>query len=182
MCSLWARELDQQSWTQWSLAELAKKRAPNGSVVFGTLDTVYVFYTSLRVAWKQNLLDDKNNLECWATAAATSCNVCCSWCKIAKVWRNTSKLVKSWKTKMQREEKEGLPKKYRISEVQNKEDNKLKSRVCHNVWKSQKKSHSRSLRSNSVTRQVSFSRTKIGGKKPKLICDILSNFQTMCYC
>ena len=32
-----------------------------------------------------------------------------------------------------------------------------------------------SLRSNSVTRQVSFNRTKIGGK-----CDILSNFQTMC--
>ena len=31
-----------------------------------------------------------------------------------------------------------------------------------------------SLRSNSVTRQVSFNRTKIGGK-----CDILSNFQAM---
>ena len=36
--------------------------------------------------------------------------------------------------------------------------------------------------SNSVTRQVSFNRTKIGGKIPKLKnikCDILSNFQTM---
>ena len=32
-----------------------------------------------------------------------------------------------------------------------------------------------SLRSNSVTRQVSFHRTKIGGK-----CDIWSNFQTIC--
>ena len=90
---------------------------------------------------------------------------------------------------MQREEKEGLPKKYRISEVQNKQDNKLKSRVCNNVWKSQKKSNlalrakraalafwvvksslkmpkmvhlgeflkTWSLRSNSVTRQVSLS-------------------------
>ena len=38
-----------------------------------------------------------------------------------------------------------------------------------------------SLRSNSVTRQVSFYRTKIGGKwqKSKFECDILSNFQTM---
>ena len=40
----------------------------------------------------------------------------------------------------------------------------------------------RSLRSNSVTRQVSFNRTKIGGKCQiqKFKCDILSNFQTMC--
>ena len=39
-----------------------------------------------------------------------------------------------------------------------------------------------SLRSNSVTRQVSFNRTKIGenAKIQKLKCDILSNFQTMC--
>ena len=38
-----------------------------------------------------------------------------------------------------------------------------------------------SLRSNSVTRQVSFNRTKIGGKCPqKIKCDILSNFQTLC--
>ena len=39
------------------------------------------------------------------------------------------------------------------------------------------------LRSNSVTRQVSFNRTKIGGKcqnGKKFKCDILSNFQTMC--
>ena len=37
------------------------------------------------------------------------------------------------------------------------------------------------LRSNIVTRQVSFNRTKIGGKcqNKKLKCDILSNFQTM---
>ena len=41
-----------------------------------------------------------------------------------------------------------------------------------------------SLRSNSVTRQNSFSRTKIGGKwqNSKFKCDILSNFQTMCEC
>ena len=35
---------------------------------------------------------------------------------------------------------------------------------------------------NSVTREVSFNRTKIGGKcrnKKKFKCDILSNFQTM---
>ena len=40
-----------------------------------------------------------------------------------------------------------------------------------------------SLRSNSVTRQVSFNRTKNVGKMPKskkFKCDILSNFQTMC--
>ena len=39
-----------------------------------------------------------------------------------------------------------------------------------------------SLRSNSVTRHVTFNRTKIGGnaKMPKFKCDILSNFQTMC--
>ena len=39
-----------------------------------------------------------------------------------------------------------------------------------------------SLRSNSVTRQVSFNRTKIGGKcqNSKIQWDILSNFQTMC--
>ena len=39
-----------------------------------------------------------------------------------------------------------------------------------------------SLRSNSVTRHVSFNRTKIGGKCQnckKFKCDILSNFQTM---
>ena len=37
-----------------------------------------------------------------------------------------------------------------------------------------------SLRSKSVTRQVTFNRTKIGGKRQKKInCDILSNFQTM---
>ena len=36
-----------------------------------------------------------------------------------------------------------------------------------------------SLRSNSVTRQVNFNRTKIGGKCQKFKCDILSNFQTM---
>ena len=39
-----------------------------------------------------------------------------------------------------------------------------------------------SLRSNSVTRQVSFNRTKIGGnaKIKKLKCNILSNFQMWC--
>ena len=39
----------------------------------------------------------------------------------------------------------------------------------------------RSLRSNSVTRQVSFKMTKIGGKCKiqQFKCDILSNFQTM---
>ena len=39
-----------------------------------------------------------------------------------------------------------------------------------------------SLRSNSVTRHVSFNRTKIGenAKIQKFKCDILSNFQTMC--
>ena len=39
-----------------------------------------------------------------------------------------------------------------------------------------------SLRSNSVTRQVSFNRTKIGenAKIQKFKCDILSNFQTIC--
>ena len=31
------------------------------------------------------------------------------------------------------------------------------------------------------TRQVSFNRTKIGEKCQKFKCDILSNFQTMCY-
>ena len=36
------------------------------------------------------------------------------------------------------------------------------------------------LWSNSVTRQVSFNRTKICEKLPKFKCDILSNFQTMC--
>ena len=39
------------------------------------------------------------------------------------------------------------------------------------------------LRSNSVTRQVSFNRTKIGGKcqnKKKSNATFLSNFQTMC--
>ena len=41
-----------------------------------------------------------------------------------------------------------------------------------------------SLRSNSVSRQVTFNRTKIGGKcqnwkEKKIKCDILSNFQTL---
>ena len=40
----------------------------------------------------------------------------------------------------------------------------------------------KSLRSNSVTRQINFKRTKICGnaKIAKFKCDILSNFQTMC--
>ena len=41
----------------------------------------------------------------------------------------------------------------------------------------------RNLRSNSVTRQVTFDLTKIGGKSQnskKFKCDILSNLQTMC--
>ena len=45
---------------------------------------------------------------CWLRAAMS---VAVDARYVAKVWRNTSKLVKSWKSKMQREEKEGLPKK-----------------------------------------------------------------------
>ena len=36
-----------------------------------------------------------------------------------------------------------------------------------------------SLRSNSITRQVTFNRIKIGEKRQKFKCDILSNFQTL---
>ena len=41
-----------------------------------------------------------------------------------------------------------------------------------------------SLRSNSVTRHVTFNRTKIGGnaKIQNFKCDILSDFQTLCCC
>ena len=38
----------------------------------------------------------------------------------------------------------------------------------------------KSLRSNSVARQVTFNSSKIGGKCQNFKCDILSNFQTMC--
>ena len=40
--------------------------------------------------------------------------------------------------------------------------------------------HFGDLLSNSVTRQVSFNRTKIYGKCQKFKCVILNNFQTLC--